>query len=200
MPSHTTVEPTSLPLRRVRLPVRTARLLLRLPALGDVPDLVRLLRKREVRRLIPIRYAYTHVEARSFVRKARELYRTGHGLHLAITRTSDGAYVGGVGLDGFRPRDGLAHIGYWLGREYWGRGYATEAASRVCEVAFSTLGLHRIETGVVLSNRRSSAVLKRLGFRLEGRSRERTRVDQAWEDDLFYGLLKPELRPFRQHA
>ena len=86
--------------------MRTVRLLLRLPTLGDVPDLVRLLRKREVRRLIPIRYLYTHVEARSFVRKARELYRAGHGFLLAITRTSDGAYVGGVGLDGFRPRAG----------------------------------------------------------------------------------------------
>lgn len=178
----------------------TARLSLRLPTRNDVPALVRLLRKREVKQLIPIRYQYTSAEARSFVRKAGELYRSGHGLQLSITRGADCAYLGGVGLDGFRPRDGLAHIGYWLGREYWGQGYATEAVSKVCELAFSKLGLHRIETGVVSPNRRSSAVLKRLGFRLEGRSRERTRIDRTWEDDLLYGLLKPEVHPFRLRA
>ncbi len=107
-----------------------------------------------------------------------------------------GAYIGGVGLDQFSPPDKRARIEYRLGRPFRGKGYATEAASRVCEIAFGTLGFHRIETGVVAPNLASSAVLERLGFRLEGRARDRTRIDGKWEDDLLYGLVQPDFRRF----
>jgi RimJ/RimL family protein N-acetyltransferase len=188
------VPSSALPLARLDLPLLTPRLELRLPQMRDVADLVRLLGDRRVSRPVPLPHPYTSRHGRSFVHRARSAYRSGEGLYFAIVRRDDRSLVGGIGLDQYNANDRRAHIGYWLGRPYWGLGYASEAAASVCSVAFEKFRIHRIETGALASNRRSSAVLMRLGFRLEGRARDRSRIQRQWEDDLLYGLLRSEWR------
>jgi RimJ/RimL family protein N-acetyltransferase len=55
-------------------------------------------------------------------------------------------------------------IGWRLAREYWGRGYATEAACAVLDVAFGRFGLLEVVSFTVPANRRSRAVMERLGM------------------------------------
>jgi len=59
-------------------------------------------------------------------------------------------------------------VDYGLGREWWGRGYATEAANAAFEHGFGTLGLDRIIAIVYPENARSLAVVERLGMRPAG--------------------------------
>jgi RimJ/RimL family protein N-acetyltransferase len=54
--------------------------------------------------------------------------------------------------------------GWRLARRHWGRGYATEAAAAWLEHGFSTLGLPRVISIADPPNRRSLAVMHRLGF------------------------------------
>ena len=102
----------------------------------------------------------------------------------------------GPGIDhaddrGDQPR---AEIGYILGREHWGRGYAAEAQRRVVAHAFDDLGLHRLEADTHPDNAASSRSLERLGFRREGLLRERWEVAGEFSDSVLWGLLASEWR------
>jgi [ribosomal protein S5]-alanine N-acetyltransferase len=59
-------------------------------------------------------------------------------------------------------------FGYWLGRRYWGRGYATEAARRALAFAFTELNAERLTAGWFHDNPASGRVLEKLGFVADG--------------------------------
>jgi ribosomal-protein-alanine N-acetyltransferase len=83
----------------------------------------------------------------------------------------DGAIAGGIAvvpLGG--ERTGTALFGYWLGRAYWGRGIATEAARMLSDLALESGDLRRLEATVFAPNVASARVLEKCGFTLEGRS------------------------------
>ena len=64
-------------------------------------------------------------------------------------------------MDGFE-------FGYWLGKPFWGLGYATEAAQRLVRFAFDELGLRRVHAGWFHDNPASGHVLAKLGARHNG--------------------------------
>jgi RimJ/RimL family protein N-acetyltransferase len=86
----------------------------------------------------------------------------------------------------------LGEIGYALGIDFRGRGYATEAAGGLMAYTFSFLGLHRIQADTSSDNRDSYRVMERLGMQREGRLREAIWRDGQWFDKLYYGLLLEE--------
>lgn len=71
-----------------------------------------------------------------------------------------------IGMAGLGPDDDgrCAELGYWLGRRYWGHGYATEAAAAVVRHALRTLGLPALTSAYFTDNPRSARVLGKLGF------------------------------------
>lgn len=189
--------PQPILLPRLRLPLRTPRLLLRLPRASDAPSIAAWFADRRVTRPIPLWPAYSVEDARRFVGAALGRARRRDALQLASTLRSDGRLIGGVALGEFSPAKREGHLGYWVGRAHWGHGYAPAAASRLCELAFRTMHLHRLQTGVFPFNPRSIAVLRRLGFVEEGRERRSYRVDGRWVDSIRFGLLADEFRPYR---
>ena len=78
----------------------------------------------------------------------------------AITRKSDGAFLGGCGL---HPEEGQIEFGYWLGQPHWRMGYATEAVRRLVAYAFDELNAERVLAGWFHDNPRSGNVLAKLG-------------------------------------
>lgn len=84
-----------------------------------------------------------------------------------------GRPAGGIGL---RPQSGEGHgvveCGYWLGRQYWGRGLATEALRLILPYAFSERRFRRVEAYVFATNGTSARVLEKCGFVREGVLRE----------------------------
>ena len=82
----------------------------------------------------------------------------------AIERRDDGAFLGAVG---FVLLPEAAGLGYWLGRRYWGLGYATEAAALALAHAHD-LGATRAEAETFPENAASARVLAKLGFRVIG--------------------------------
>ncbi|MBV8198918.1 MAG: GNAT family N-acetyltransferase [Candidatus Eremiobacteraeota bacterium] len=91
--------------------------------------------------------------------------------HFAIE--VDGTLAGGIGFDPYGgERSGAASFGYWLGRKYWGRGIATEAARILSDRALKEGGLRRLEALVFAENAASVRVLEKAGFSLEGVLRE----------------------------
>ena len=87
----------------------------------------------------------------------------GPSLTLAVVKRDGDELIGCVSLD----RDNFnetPRIGYWLGRAFWRRGYATEAARAIIAHGFDVLGLERVDGTHFLENPASGAVLRKLGF------------------------------------
>ena len=100
--------------------------------------------------------------------KFRRVYlkpiRDGLGMWATVYKL-DERYIGYCGVyPGHAPGEGT--LGYYLAREYWGRGLATEAARAFVDFAFDELGLSRIVSSVEIGNNVSKHILDKLGFRL----------------------------------
>jgi RimJ/RimL family protein N-acetyltransferase len=83
-------------------------------------------------------------------------------------------------------------IGWALGVDYRGRGYATEAATALMVYSFTSLGLHRLQAGTLVRNEDSWRVMERLGMRREAWFREVKFEDGAWQDMVIYAALADE--------
>ena len=110
----------------------------------------------------------TREQSDAFVdRVGADLERRGWGLW-AVEESSSGRFLGFTGLNvpGFdAPFLPATEIGWRLRRDAWGRGYAGEAARGVLEVAFADLELDGLVSFTATSNRRSQAVMARIGMR-----------------------------------
>lgn len=76
-----------------------------------------------------------------------------------------------IGICGFTLDDsGDAELGYWIGKPYWGQGYATEAARAVMAHGFAKSGVRRFVCKHLTGNDASARVIQKLGFRYTGTS------------------------------
>src|SRR5215210_6926705 len=101
--------------------------------------------------------------------------------------------VGSISLLLHPPHDN-AELGYWIGKPYWGRGYATEAAEEVVRYGFEDLGLHRIHAKHLGSNPASGRVMRKVGMSLEGVRPEHYKKWETYEDRVDYGLMARDWR------
>jgi [ribosomal protein S5]-alanine N-acetyltransferase len=178
---------------------RTRRLDLVWPTPGREAELLRLLSEPSISRWTgSIPYPYTPAHAREFLRRARRTRRTGSGILLQIIRRKDGALLGGAGLHNLVGRDRRsAEVGYWLGREFRGEGFTSEAVGGILELAFGRLGLHRVYATVFPRNRASIGVLRANGFRYEGRIRDEIIKDGRWRSVVLWSRLASDPPPPR---
>jgi [ribosomal protein S5]-alanine N-acetyltransferase len=102
---------------------------------------------------------------------------------LVISRILDHRIVGACNLSRMcRSNLPQASLGYWVGAEFSGRGYMTDALHLVLRYAFENLKLHRIEADIQPENADSKELVARVGFRLAGFSPRYLRVAARWTD------------------
>ena len=82
-------------------------------------------------------------------------------------------------------------LGYKFDKDYWHKGYATEAISWTVEQIFKELCLHRIIANVMETNNPSIKLLENMGFRLEGLCEKNIRVNGVWQNHRLYAMLNP---------
>ena len=163
----------------------------------SIPAVVRLMNEPSVALwTLHIPFPYTARDARAYVQRSGRNRRAGRSLGLGIVRRRDRALLGGVGFQNFVEEAARAEVGYWLGREHRGQGYASEALQVLLRVGFTRLGLHRVEARVYPRNRASRALLRRNGFRYEGRLRDEVQKNGRWQSTLLYSRIvtDPPLR------
>lgn len=148
---------------------RTPRLLLRPGWAEDAPALARAIADEAiVRNLATAPWSYGEAEAVEFLSKRRDPVLPSF---LLCRRTAaESELIGAAGLG--RAPSGGVELGYWIARRHWGRGYATEAARQLIEIA-ATLRLSRLEASHFLDNPASGRVLEKLGFQPTGRTAQR---------------------------
>ncbi len=88
------------------------------------------------------------------------------GREYAFAIVDDETLIGVCGLKGVDREEGFAEVGYWIGRPFWGHGYATKCTRRLLTYAFVDLSLSLLTSRCILKNRPSFRVLEKCGFHL----------------------------------
>jgi ribosomal-protein-alanine N-acetyltransferase len=102
-----------------------------------------------------------------------------------------GLAVGGIGLRmGQDVHRYTAELGYWLSKDFWGRGIASEAVPAVAQYCFEHFQLRRIYAEPYANNPASVRVLQKAGFVLEGRLKNNVFKDGQILDSLLYAQTK----------
>lgn len=104
----------------------------------------------------------------------------------------EGAWVGAMGFNKIDHVNEHADIGYWLDKDYEGKGIMTESVKALINYGFDDLKLHRIEINCDALNLRSKRIPEKLGFKLEGVLRGNHKRNGEFSDGLVYGLLSSE--------
>ena len=123
--------------------------------------------------------------------KSQQPGTPGEWFQFAIECKKTGVLVGDCALK--VEGDGRqAELGITLRREHQGKGYASEAVSRLLDYAFGDLGLHRVFAITDQENDSSFALLERLGMRREGRFVQNVWFKGRWSSEYLYALLRDE--------
>jgi RimJ/RimL family protein N-acetyltransferase len=143
--------------------IRTPRLLLRTLELGDAERIALLAGDYDVASMTgTIPHPYSEQQAAEWIASA---LAGEEGVVFGITTA--GALIG---CTGYRPFGGdHAELGYWIGKPYWGRGYASEAVRALIIHAFETDGFDYLTVGHFTDNLASARVIAKFGFVPEGR-------------------------------
>lgn len=144
--------------------LESERLILRPPRPVDIQAMAVWLGDFSVsRNLAKVPHPYNEDDAEDFV--ARFGRHGGGQYHFTVLRKADGVFLGGIGLH----REESGHeFGYWLGRPFWGQGYASEAARTITRFAFERLDVPSVWAGWFHDNPASGHVLAKLGARHNG--------------------------------
>ena len=86
-----------------------------------------------------------------------------------------------------------AYIGYWIGEEFAGRGYAPLAVAMAIDHCFKSLKLHRIEIAIRPENTKSLRVVEKLGLRSEGARPKFLHINGEWRDHLIFAINEDEI-------
>ena len=112
----------------------------------------------------------------------RRVHRTDHEGFVCCLRESK-QIIGVFNLNNIvRSAYMSASLGYYVFSQYQNQGYMTEGLQKVVEIAFTELGLHRIEANIQPENDRSKELVKRCGFEYEGTSKALLYINGQWCD------------------
>ena len=172
--------------------IETERLTLRPFRLSDASDVQRLAGERDIAdTTMTIPYPYEDGMAEEWIAGEEAACNNGKSMTLAIVLHDDECLVGAVGLKIEREHD-KAELGYWIGRPFWHRGYATEAARALLDYGFSDLQLNRIQAAHMARNPPSGRVMQKLGMRFEGTALQALKKWGRYEDLVSYAILRED--------
>lgn len=137
-------------------------------------------------------HASVSFDMRVSIKRLLQQYREGASVPLVMEY--DGEVVGQLNIWGIMHGSlGSATIGYWVSERVAGRGVTPTAVALATDLAFTDLGLHRIEICMRPENHASVRVAQKLGFRYEGLRRRYIHIDGDWRDHLAFALVREDV-------
>jgi RimJ/RimL family protein N-acetyltransferase len=110
---------------------------------------------------------------------------------LAVVSCEHDTLIGSIELQVTSASDQHGAIGYVLHRDWWGKGYASEAATALLRFGIDALGLHKISATCDPDNAASARVLTKIGMRRESHLRDHLHIRGQWRDRVVYAALPP---------
>ena len=124
----------------------------------------------------------------SWIRKDLQLGGKDSGFFVISLKDSN-EIIGVIGLE-VEQENERGELGYWLGLDYWNKGYCTEAAEAMLDYGFNTLNLNRIWTFYIEGNNASGRVLEKIGMQHEGTLKKHIKKNGVFKDLEYYGRTK----------
>jgi RimJ/RimL family protein N-acetyltransferase len=151
--------------------VKTKRLLLRQWTEDDFLPFAEMCRNKDVMAFFP--NLQTQSESYEMAKKIQALIEDRGWGFWAVEIPNQHKFIGFVGLH--TPKDNMpfspcVEIGWRLSEQHWGKGYATEAATKSLEYAFKKLNLAEVVSFTTLANIRSMVVMQKIGMRNSGQN------------------------------
>jgi 8-oxo-dGTP diphosphatase len=163
-------EPPSHPQVEAGPVLHTARVKLRPLVAADATAFHRLINDWDICRKLPdAPFPYPAALAGDWIAAAATDRAANKAHHFALVH--EGVLIGCAGLRLARDKKS-AELGYWLGKKFWGQGFAREVAARLVSWGFATLSVAKITATVAADNEVSIAVLARAGFTQTGAGKQ----------------------------
>lgn len=187
---------------KIKLPatLESERLLLRPYRLSDAPALVKVFddNRERLQEDFPSRANTIHIEpeAESFIWHVMQLWDMRESFYFCIWEKQSRLYVGEIFFTEIVWKIPKAHIGYYVVKEWEGKGLMTEAMKLVLPFAFETLKMRKLQIRCAVDNLRSQRVAERCGFKIEGVLRnDALKADgQTLANLVYYGMTPNDFR------
>jgi len=174
--------------------IETERFILRPFVLGDAPRVKELAGDRRIyETTLAVPHPYEDGAAEEWISTHQSCFYEGLGAVFAIC-LRDGPLVGAIELRRVGSFN-RGEIGYWIGVDYWNRGFCTEAAKAMLEYGFKVLGFHKISAIHCDWNLASGRVMEKIGMQREGVLRDEVVKDGKFITVILYAILNPSESP-----
>ena len=170
--------------------LRTERLICRQITTEDAKILHNYWSDPEVTRYFSMEPFHSLEETLEMIELLNGLPKSNQGIRWVVTRAGNGAVMGTCGFHNHKPEHFRAEMGYEIGKEHWGQGIMTEAIKAILQYGFHYMKFNRVEAFVNYGNDRSTRLLERTGFHLDGLLREYELNRGCFADQYCYSLLK----------
>jgi RimJ/RimL family protein N-acetyltransferase len=169
--------------------ITTERLILRIFEKSDAETVTKLCNSYNIyKNTLYIPYPYSIDCALSWMENHVDNFDADRSYEFAITDKKTRMLYGAVALSN-NQRFNNGEIAYWIGEEFWGNGYATEASKAILEFAFNIKGYHKVYARYFASNPASGRVIEKLGMVREGILIDHVMKEERYEDLIYYGII-----------
>jgi len=153
----------------------------------DLPIFVRWFNDPEVRQYLLMYMPMSLAEEEKWFERQLEDQNN----RIFAIETADGVHIGNCGLHDFDWKNSKAELGIAIGeKEYWGKGYGSDAVRTLLGFAFGEMNLHRVQLEVYDFNPRALRCYEKCGLQVEGRQREALFRGGSYHDVLIMGILR----------
>lgn len=171
----------------------TERLRLRPYNIEDAPYAQKLAKDRELAETTFLPHPYTLEAAENWISSHSKLIENGEAFPFAVVLKMENRLIGTMTLR-IEKLHNKGELAYWVGKDYWNKGYATEAARKVIDFGFKEQNLNRIWAPVMSKNKASGKVMQKIGLKYEGTLKQDIIRWNKYEDVDIFALLKENYR------
>ena len=174
--------------------LNTSRLTLRSLSQRDIHDVFEYCSKREVSEFVAWHSHQNLADSRGFIDWVLMNYQNRLAMTWAVEVTALHKVIGTCSYVTIDPLFKVCELGYALSSDFWGQGYASEAAMSLVHFGFSHVGFQRMEAKCMTGNHASARVLEKLGMRLEGVLRKGIFCKNRAHDLRLYAMTDDDYR------
>jgi len=169
--------------------ITTKRLILRPFKIEDAQRISELCNNYNIfKSTLTLPYPYPIESALAWIPTHEENFASDKSYEFAITDRETSELYGAIGL-GNNQKHKNGEIAYWIGEEYWGNGYATEAVKGIIDFAFNEKGYHRVWGRFFTTNPSSGRVMEKVGMVKEGLLIDHIVKEGEFLDLAMYGII-----------
>lgn len=171
--------------------ITTKRLLLRPFEIEDAENVYRLCNDNKIHKgTLNLPYPYTMECALNWIPTHKENFDNDKAYEFAITDRKTGVLYGCISLSNHQEYKN-GECGYWIGSEFWGNGYASEALTALIEFAFVYKDFHKVYARHFEFNPASGRVMQKSGMVYEGKQIDQVVKDGKFATLILYGIINP---------